>query len=144
MGVLPCHHEGRRRARRTRAGEKTGGETHGVGWGARNFHGGNGNGPPKKAGEQTDYGDQHPWTPEVFKTVAPPGGTEYESRQCVVLGAGAMAAQKNPQDEPAKTAVVSAAQSIRAQQLTQSLQCKEALGPMPPFVHPVEGELHAI
>merc|ERR1719424_262257 len=38
-------------------GEKTGGETHGVGWGQRNFHGGNGNGPPKGAGEQTDYGD---------------------------------------------------------------------------------------
>jgi hypothetical protein len=38
-------------------GEKTGGQTHGVGWGARNFHGGNGNGPPKRAGEQTDYGD---------------------------------------------------------------------------------------
>lgn len=38
-------------------GQKTGGETHGVGWGARNFHNGNGNGPPKKAGEQTDYGD---------------------------------------------------------------------------------------
>ena len=32
-------------------GERTGGETHGVGWGARNFHNGNGNGPPKKAGE---------------------------------------------------------------------------------------------
>ena len=38
-------------------GERTGGETHGVGWGARNFHNGNGNGPAKKAGEQTDYGD---------------------------------------------------------------------------------------
>lgn len=38
-------------------GEKTGGQTHGVGWGARNFHGGNGRGPPKAAGEQTDYGD---------------------------------------------------------------------------------------
>eukprot|EP00241_Pyramimonas_parkeae_P006102 CAMPEP_0114235532 /NCGR_PEP_ID=MMETSP0058-20121206/6301_1 /TAXON_ID=36894 /ORGANISM="Pyramimonas parkeae, CCMP726" /LENGTH=393 /DNA_ID=CAMNT_0001347301 /DNA_START=108 /DNA_END=1289 /DNA_ORIENTATION=+ len=38
-------------------GQKTGGQTHGVGWGARNFHNGNGNGPPKKAGEQTDYGD---------------------------------------------------------------------------------------
>merc|ERR1711871_330112 len=38
-------------------GEKTGGETHGVGWGARNFHNGNGNGPPKRKGEQTDYGD---------------------------------------------------------------------------------------
>merc|ERR1711865_635880 len=38
-------------------GEKTGGQTHGVGWGGRNFHGGNGNGPAKTAGEQTDYGD---------------------------------------------------------------------------------------
>jgi len=38
-------------------GEKTGGETHGVGWGQRNFHSGNGNGPAKGAGEQTDYGD---------------------------------------------------------------------------------------
>lgn len=38
-------------------GEKTGGETHGVGWGARNFHNGNGKGPAKKAGECTDYGD---------------------------------------------------------------------------------------
>ena len=38
-------------------GEKTGGETHGVGWGQRNYHGGNAVGPPKRAGEQTDYGD---------------------------------------------------------------------------------------
>merc|ERR1719162_48576 len=38
-------------------GEKTGGETHGVGWGGRNFHGGNGKGPAKRKGEQTDYGD---------------------------------------------------------------------------------------
>jgi len=38
-------------------GEKTGGITHGVGWGARNYHGGNGNGPAKRAGEHTDYGD---------------------------------------------------------------------------------------
>jgi len=38
-------------------GEKTGGETHGIGWGGRNFHDGNGVGPPKKAGECTDYGD---------------------------------------------------------------------------------------
>eukprot|EP00873_Tetraselmis_striata_P036709 jgi/Tetstr1/456973/TSEL_004158.t1 len=38
-------------------GQRTGGETHGVGWGSRNYHGGNGNGPPKRAGEQTDYGD---------------------------------------------------------------------------------------
>jgi len=38
-------------------GEKTGGETHGIGWGGRNFHDGNGVGPAKKAGENTDYGD---------------------------------------------------------------------------------------
>ena len=38
-------------------GEKTGGQTHGIGWGARNYHGGNGRGPPKVAGENTDYGD---------------------------------------------------------------------------------------
>ena len=33
-------------------GQKTGGQTHGVGWGARNFHNGNQRGPPKAAGEQ--------------------------------------------------------------------------------------------
>lgn len=38
-------------------GEKTGGETHGIGWGARNFHNGNGVGAAKRAGECTDYGD---------------------------------------------------------------------------------------
>lgn len=38
-------------------GEKTGGETHGVGWGGRNFHNGNGVGPSKGKGDQTDYGD---------------------------------------------------------------------------------------
>lgn len=39
-------------------GEKTGGETHGIGWGARNFHNGNGHpGGAKRAGENTDYGD---------------------------------------------------------------------------------------
>merc|ERR1719329_736843 len=38
-------------------GEKTGGETHGIGWGGRNFHDGNGVGPAKRAGECTDYGD---------------------------------------------------------------------------------------
>jgi ADP-ribosylglycohydrolase len=38
-------------------GEKTGGETHGIGWGGRNFHDGNGVGPAKRKGEQTDYGD---------------------------------------------------------------------------------------
>jgi len=38
-------------------GEKTGGETHGVGWGNRNYHNGNGVGPAKAAGECTDYGD---------------------------------------------------------------------------------------
>ena len=36
-------------------GEKTGGKTHGSGWGQRNYHSGNGNGPAKCAGEQTDY-----------------------------------------------------------------------------------------
>lgn len=34
-------------------GQRTGGETHGVGWGSRNYHGGNGNGPPKRAGGRT-------------------------------------------------------------------------------------------
>mmetsp|Transcript_123852 Transcript_123852/g.263920 ORF Transcript_123852/g.263920 Transcript_123852/m.263920 type:complete len:409 (-) Transcript_123852:71-1297(-) len=39
-------------------GEKTGGQTHGIGWGARNFHNGNGKpGGAKRAGENTDYGD---------------------------------------------------------------------------------------
>lgn len=38
-------------------GEKTGGETHGVGWGGRNFHNGNNVGPAKTKGECTDYGD---------------------------------------------------------------------------------------
>lgn len=38
-------------------GQKTGGQTHGIGWGARNYHGGNGRGAAKRAGEQTDYGD---------------------------------------------------------------------------------------
>merc|ERR1719198_2386753 len=51
-------------------GEKTGGETHGVGWGARNFHGGNGKGPPKGAGENTDYGDYVLLMLEHFANVA--------------------------------------------------------------------------
>lgn len=38
-------------------GEKTGGQTHGIGWGARNYHNGNGVGPAKRAGETTDSGD---------------------------------------------------------------------------------------
>jgi len=38
-------------------GQRTGGETHGIGWGARNYHNGNGNGPAKRAGETTDSGD---------------------------------------------------------------------------------------
>lgn len=38
-------------------GEKTGGQTHGIGWGARNYHNGNGVGPAKAAGETTDSGD---------------------------------------------------------------------------------------
>lgn len=51
-------------------GEKTGGETHGIGWGARNFHGGNGVGPPKRAGEQTDYGDYTLLIGEYLATTA--------------------------------------------------------------------------
>ena len=51
-------------------GERTGGETHGVGWGARNFHDGNGRGPPKRAGEGTDYGDYNVLMLEHFATMA--------------------------------------------------------------------------
>ena len=53
-------------------GERTGGETHGVGWGARNFHNGNGNGPAKKAGEQTDYGDYNILVLEHLAATAEP------------------------------------------------------------------------
>ena len=53
-------------------GEKTGGTTHGVGWGARNFHDGNGNGEPKKAGEQTDYGDYNLLVAEHLAATASP------------------------------------------------------------------------
>ena len=53
-------------------GEKTGGTTHGVGWGARNFHGGNGNGAPKAAGENTDYGDYVMLLLEHFAATATP------------------------------------------------------------------------
>jgi len=52
-------------------GEKTGGTTHGVGWGARNFHDGNGNGPAKQAGEQTDYGDYNLLVAEHLAATAP-------------------------------------------------------------------------
>jgi hypothetical protein len=34
-------------------GEGMGGQTHGVGWGARNYH------PGKRAGDNTDYGEQN-------------------------------------------------------------------------------------
>ena len=53
-------------------GEKTGGTTHGVGWGARNFHDGNGNGPAKQAGEQTDYGDYNLLVAEHLAATASP------------------------------------------------------------------------
>ena len=53
-------------------GEKTGGTTHGVGWGARNFHDGNGNGEAKQAGEQTDYGDYNLLVAEHLAATAPP------------------------------------------------------------------------
>jgi len=53
-------------------GEKTGGQTHGVGWGGRNFHGGNGNGPPKRKGEQTDYGDYNILVLEHLANTAEP------------------------------------------------------------------------
>lgn len=57
-------------------GEKTGGETHGVGWGARNFHNGNGNGPPKRAGEGTDYGDYTQLMLEHLAAVSDARGTD--------------------------------------------------------------------
>ena len=53
-------------------GEKTGGTTHGVGWGARNFHDGNGNGPAKQAGEKTDYGDYNLLVAEHLAATASP------------------------------------------------------------------------
>merc|ERR1719446_708099 len=58
-------------------GERTGGETHGVGWGARNFHNGNGVGPAKKAGECTDYGDYNILMLEhLHATASPPHRVE--------------------------------------------------------------------
>lgn len=56
-------------------GEKTGGETHGIGWGARNYHGGNGRGPPKVAGENTDYGDYNTLILEHLAATHGPGTT---------------------------------------------------------------------
>lgn len=53
-------------------GEKTGGETHGIGWGGRNFHNGNGVGPAKKAGECTDYGDYNILMLEHLNATADP------------------------------------------------------------------------
>ena len=67
-------------------GEKTGGETHGIGWGARNFH--NGNGHPegaKRAGENTDYGDytllvaEHLAAASAAAAGAPPSRFDVES-----------------------------------------------------------------
>ena len=53
-------------------GERTGGQTHGIGWGARNYHDGNGRGPPKRAGEQTDYGDYNILLLEHLAAAPPP------------------------------------------------------------------------
>jgi len=53
-------------------GEKTGGETHGIGWGGRNFHNGNGVGPAKQAGECTDYGDYNILMLEHLSATASP------------------------------------------------------------------------
>ena len=59
-------------------GEKTGGTTHGVGWGARNFHDGNGNGPAKQAGEQTDYGDYNLLVAEHLAATASSAGKPFD------------------------------------------------------------------
>ncbi len=47
-------------------GEMMGGETHGIGWGQRNYH------PKKKAGGNTDYGDYNILVLEYLATVANP------------------------------------------------------------------------
>jgi hypothetical protein len=49
------------------------GQTHGVGWGTRNYHNGNGNGAAKRKGEQTDTGDYNMLVAEhLSKTAADP------------------------------------------------------------------------
>jgi len=50
-------------------GEKMGGETHGVGWGKRNYH------PGKTAGENTDYGDGNLFLLEYLAEHFPSGRT---------------------------------------------------------------------
>lgn len=47
-------------------GEKMGGETHGIGWGQRNYH------PGKKAGGTTDYGDYNILVLEHLSTISNP------------------------------------------------------------------------
>ena len=47
-------------------GEKMGGETHGIGWGQRNYH------PGKKAGGTTDYGDYNVLILEHLATISNP------------------------------------------------------------------------
>jgi ADP-ribosylglycohydrolase len=59
-------------------GEKTGGTTHGVGWGARNFHDGNGHGEAKQAGEQTDYGDYNLLVAEHLAATASSAGKPFD------------------------------------------------------------------
>jgi ADP-ribosylglycohydrolase len=47
-------------------GERMGGQTHGIGWGERNYH------PGKKAGGTTDYGDYNILVLEHLATIADP------------------------------------------------------------------------
>ena len=47
-------------------GERMGGQTHGIGWGERNYH------PGKKAGGTTDYGDYNILVLEHLATIAEP------------------------------------------------------------------------
>ena len=47
-------------------GERMGGQTHGIGWGERNYH------PGKKAGGTTDYGDYNILVLEHLSEIADP------------------------------------------------------------------------
>ena len=50
-------------------GEMMGGQTHGIGWGERNYH------PGKKAGGTTDYGDYNILVLEHLAEIAEPTQT---------------------------------------------------------------------
>ena len=56
-------------ARYMAPGEAMGGQTHGVGWGARNYH------PGARAGDQTDYGEYNVLVLEYLSTKVSRGGT---------------------------------------------------------------------